>query len=628
MYVAQQKTCQTAGLEWARGDGEWILRGKGQAILTVPRQADCEDVFEPIGAGAFRWTRRTEVPIREMKMTVRSAEPPRYWLVPAVNYNGNGWGSGAQYAGFESEGEPWTYAWHRIAIPACTYAESEHWAVSLFGEEEGGMSGSICLEDGRACQSLLWPEQEGPKVLFKRCWMEQYQGSMQPRSEFTAILFVTPAGAVREDVHALLDFAWDYFSRPVTMRYPPEEVTRLDTLFFRTLWQRLYDGVTGFKSGKHWVEAQNDFVKSDGSFEMGWVGQNIALSCLLLEQYLKTGDADLKEKGLSVLDSWIRYAQVGNGLMLVHLKCDPANVDSIVNGDIPSNLDACNLGVGATYFFRAHELAARCGEDRPQYLQAARGLCDFALRAQRPSGEFAKSWFLDGSVDSPHGSVGCFFTVALFAAHRATGEEKYLNAALRSFDFYYGEFERTGYTTAGALDSFCIDKESAAPLLRSALLAFHATGDRKYVDAAEQVAYYLATWQWHYSVRYPDGSMLHEIGYDTYGSTSVSAAHNALDHYGLYWVPEYLELARLTGKDMWRSRARALWYNGTELLSDGTLVIRGRVRPAGSQEESIRHTRWGRPDKKYFTTSEWLTSWQGTYRELALDALENWDDLR
>ena len=148
------------------------------------------------------------------------------------------------------------------------------------------------------------------------------------------------------------------------------------------------------------------------------------------------------------------------------------------------------------------------------------------------------------------------------------------------------------------------------------------------MDAAEEVAYYLATWQWHYSVCFPEDSMAKKIGYDTYGGTSVSAAHNAQDPYGLYYVPEYLELAQLTGKDIWLKRARALWYNGIQLISDGTLVIHNRVRPAGSQDESVRHTRWGRPDKRIFVSSEWLVNWPGTFRQVALDRIESWDVLR
>jgi len=246
----------------------------------------------------------------------------------------------------------------------------------------------------------------------------------------------------------------------------------------------------------------------------------------------------------------------------------------------------------------------------------------------KENGELAKSWFMDGSVDSPHGSVGCFAVIPLFEAHRVTGETRYLEAALKSYGFYFNEFHSSGVTTAGALDSFCIDKESAAPLLRCAMIAYRKTGDRKYVEQAEEIAYYLSTWQWHYSVNFPEGSMCREIGVDTYGSTAVSAAHNALDHYGVYYVPELLQLAELTGNPMWRSRARALWYNGSRLISDGMLVINNKVRPAGSQDESIRHTRWGRPDNRYFITSEWLTNWQGTYRQVALELIEDWDVLR
>ena len=187
---------------------------------------------------------------------------------------------------------------------------------------------------------------------------------------------------------------------------------------------------------------------------------------------------------------------------------------------------------------------------------------------------------------------------------------------------------KNGYTTAGALDSNCIDKESAAPLLRATLRAYEATQDSKYLEYSEEVAYYLATWQYHYSVGFPKDSQLARLKVDTYGSTAVSAAHNALDHYGIYYIPEYLKLAQLTGNDMWRQRARAIWYNGIQLLSDGTLVISGRVRPAGSQDESFRHTRWVRTDNKMFVSSEWCTVWQGTFRHLVLELLEDWDILR
>lgn len=613
--------------QWKQAQDMWTLESGSERILSITTPDGCEDAFVQIEEGAYRWTRTCKVPVKAMRMAVVHHAAMRYFQVPSVNYNGNGWGSGAQYSGYAHDGKPWSYAWHRVAIPACTYAESAQFAVCLFGEETGGMSGSLWSDAGNACQALLWPEQEGPKVLFKRCWVDAFEGEMEAQDTFVAILRVSRAGAPRKAYQGMLDFAWRFFYREITMEKTPEDIVRYDTLYFRQLWHKQFDGVTGFASGMHWDDAKAAFIKSEG-FEIGWVGQNASVSCILLEAYLQTGDEDLREKALSTLDSWVRYAVQPNGLMLVKLRADPSRLDSIINGDIPVDLDACNLGTAATYFFGACELAEKCGTPRPEYARVAMGLCDFALRAQQESGEFAKSWFMDGTIHAAHGSVGVFFVLPLFDAWRRTEDRRYLDAALHGFSFYYGEFERSGYTTAGALDSYCIDKESAAPLLRAALACYHATGDEAYVAAAEEVAYYLATWQWHYTVHFPKDSLAHRIGYDTYGGTAVSAAHNAQDPYGLYYVPEYLELAKLTGRDIWKERGRALWYNGIQLLSDGTLVINGRVRPVGSQDESVRHTRWGRPDKRYFVSSEWLVNWAGTFRQASLRQMDNWDAIR
>ena len=76
------------------------------------------------------------------------------------------------------------------------------------------MSGCLAKEGDAACQSLLWPEQEGPKVLFKRCWEPPFQGTMTPRQSFQAILRVSAVHQPRKGYHGLLDFAWRYFERP------------------------------------------------------------------------------------------------------------------------------------------------------------------------------------------------------------------------------------------------------------------------------------------------------------------------------------------------------------------------------------------------------------------------------
>lgn len=87
----------------------------------------------------------------------------------------------------------------------------------------------------------------------------------------------------------------------------------------------------------------------------------------------------------------------------------------------------------------------------------------------------------------------------MIRAFKATDDESYLQSAVKAFDYYYSEFERLGYTTAGALDTWCIDKESSMPLLRSALMLYDATGNRQYITKAENISYYRDTCKlpWH-----------------------------------------------------------------------------------------------------------------------------------
>lgn len=616
------------GISFKQENSRWLVLLDDAQVLTIDVPEGCSDSFEVIDGNTFYWRRKCDTPVTNMRMTLRANYLPRYFQVPSVNYNGNGWGSGAQYSGYACEGTPWTYAWHRVAIPACTYSESDRYAVALFGEESGGMSCSIYPEGDQIVQELIWPEVEGPKVLYKRCWEPAYQGSMEPADSFTGIVMLMHAGAPRERMHDLLDFAWKLNYREVNMCYTPERVKELGLLFIRSMWIKRFNGLVGFRNGVNWDEQESDWHKHTQNFEIGWCGQNGAQSCAMLDHYLETGDEDSLHKAISTLDSWDQYAFLPNGLMYVKLTAPLDHLDSVMNGTVPTVLDTCNLGTGATYFFRAATLCEKAGVPRPNLEKRAFGLCDFFVRAQKSNGEFAKSYFVDGSVDSPHGSVASFVIPPLFDAYARSGERKYLDAALKGVDFYLGEFAKGGCTTAGALDSNCIDKESGAPLIRAAMKAYDVTGEKKYLDASVDLGYYLASWQWHYSVNFPADSLLGQHKVDTYGSTAVSAAHNALDHYGIYYIPEYLKLAELTGNDIWRQRARAIWYNGIQMLSDGTLTVRGRVRPAGSQDESFRHTRWCRTDNVIFTPCEWCTVWQGTFRHAVLQELTDWSVLR
>lgn len=606
--------------EILKTDRATVVKVNGVGVASLPFRENCADSFQ-WNADKNVWiiTRTSAAPCTDMTIDLQSAGAPSFWLVPGVNYQGNGWGSGAQYTGFRYDGSPWVYAWHRVAIPACTYVEQNGFSIALWGTEDGSNSCSIYEEDGVIHQQIIWPETEAPKSLSKRFWKPAIRKEMPPAVQFKAVLYIAQISEAWEARKKFTDTAWLFFRRDLTMPRSPEALRRLDIAFFKQCFLKLADGVTGFVRGMHWSDAECCFIKHRGDFEAGWCGQNISIACALLQNYVYTKDQDSLRKGLAVLDSWIQYGRLGNGLVYSTLVCNPKVLSSRPNGEIPTVVDACNLGVTATYLFKAAALAETLEIERPAYAATAFEICDLILGIQRSNGELARSWFLDGSVDARHGTVGCYLIPPLFDAWNRRRDERYKNAALKAFEFYYNEFIKSGVTTAGALDSNCIDKESAGPLLRSALACYKATDDRNYLSAAVRISTYLDTWQWHYSIRWPQASELAQASYDSFGGTSVSAAHNALDQFALYYVSDLIELGALTNDPVLLDRARAIWFNSTQLISDGTLCINGHVRPAGGQDESIRHTYWGRPDLRHFVFSEWLTVWMGAYRYWAME---------
>ncbi len=619
-------------------------------MLTVRPAQNCQDRFTALEDGAWLWERRADSPTAQMRMEFDTAAPAEFTMIPAVSYNGNGWGDSPEYVGDKDGDVPWTFAWHRCTIPACTYSEWEDWSAALMAAPGDAVSCSQWREGDHTRHALVWPEQEGPRVLMRHYWDGPYMGKMEPRRDFKAIIQVSQGGAPKKRYRALLDFAWRYYGHALQPSMCADDLYRFGIAYFKTLWTGEKSGFCAFNRGLQWYPSTCFYAKRDEiQYEIGWVGQNASISCALLWESLRSGDKDARDKAISVLDSWVKFARLPNGLMLIKFDKAPQEVPGGAAPDgepeeradttyMPEtamwrggvrefHIDACNLGGAAQGFFEAEELVNRAGISRPEYREMAMGICDFARRAQKKDGSFAKSWNREGQITREGGTVGCFLIPPLLTAYRLTGDGSYLDSAVRAFAFYYKELDENGFTTAGALDTYCIDKESSSPLLAAALALYRVTGENGYLEAAENIAWYLSTWMMHYTVDYPAGSLLREINFDTLGMTAVSTAHNAIDQYALHDVLSFLELAKYTGNNQWKERALAFWCSTTQLVSDGTLCVAGRVRPAGTQDEAVFHTRWGRKTLAPFQPSQWLVAWPCAFRMEILRTLKDWSEL-
>lgn len=600
----------------ADGDGFPVTPDAPYAVdLAVEQQSDSH----------FRcrmaWTNRTDVPRRwQGAVTIRAAFDAARYLIPCVSMDGNRWGAGLEPKGLTRDGARWIFAYDRTAIPACTVVESADFASSLFAADcdADSLASSCCVyvEDGRYHQQLWYPVREAPVTYSGRDkYAEGYETwrTIAPGETVTLTfhLVVSRPRWANFGICDTLDAALRLFPGEPADAPDPDALWRDSIAFARSLITHYAcaDGTKkkGFIIGFTPTEGGGFAYRGDNCFELGWCGQNVLFSRMLIEDYRRTGNRQNLDEALEILDTRVASCTAPCGLLAAQLRhCE----------NLPAaSADTCNMGYGAYELIRVWRALRRLGIDRPAYLAAARGLCDFFVEHYSPACGFGKQWRLDGTCLDAGGTIGAFVILPMCELYRETGETKYLDVAKRALDFYAARDLAQFVCTAGALDTCCVDKETSTPLLIAGLQLHELTGERRWLTIAEQAAYYFTSWMFHYQPLYPADCDISRLGVRVKGMTAVSVQHHHLDEYGLLLVPYLRKLADRTGDARWRTRADWMWRGANQYVSDGTLTLHGRRRAPGAQNEALFHCRWGfsqgfgRGD-----INDWLVAWPCAFR--------------
>lgn len=596
----------------------------------------CEYQIDEVEHGIFKITKEFVVENDKqpfyLTLDFITAYHSNWSMIPAVSYNGNDWGEGLEPKGFEQDGIPWSFSYSRVSIPGATYSEGERWSVALFGDlksSDSSFSCSLIPKENQTTHRLIWPEEESPYTYYQRdAHKKGFRKTLNLNTgdtfRISAYLVVGIVTSEKISYDKMLDFAWKTNYNKQKPWFSPQEIWNLGIYYAKNHLYVEDRAFRGFSKGLIW-DGESWHLRPTGKYLVGWTGQNLSLANSMIHSFMMTGDKADLEIALNTLETWANYSRLENGL----IRC----LFDYILGDVDDQevQDACNLAEAALNFFEAWGLLKKCNIKKTVYKDIALGICDFAISHQSKDGRFGKSWTNDGLCADPDGTIGCYLVLPLLEAYRITGEKKYLKSAEHGYEFYMNSFLNNGYTSAAALDTYCIDKESAIPLLKSSLLLYHIKEHDSYLKNAELASYYLASWQWHYTTPFPEGTPLHTMNYDTFGGTSVSVQHHHIDPFAIVFIKEWFQLAELTGKDIWRQRARAVWANGTFGISDGNLVVSGRKRPIGSQDEGFYHTYWGAPndgtDCAFGNVSNWLVAWPTAFRLEILHHFKDWDQL-
>ncbi len=619
----------------------------------------CVEKKETLGGGLFKITRSfTNLENNERKLKFLFDASPLFdvnkYLIPSVSYNGNEWGEGKEPKGmYADNGEIWVHPYDHTTIPSCSLTENKEQAFSMFvsteTEESTVSSVSVFKDNGRYGQRILWPMNEAPYTYFEN---DQYREAFETfitlnkNETFTAAVYLLLSTPRWEnygiaDTIDLIPSLFPFKNKDGSDRRPchsPEKLWELGMAYSQYLLMP-YRGKLLYSSGSRPVK--NGLALLD-HFEIGWCGQNIMNARMSIVEYLKTGNKQLLTNAMAVCDAWIEK-QFDNGLILGHYEWytegrewnykprDPnkswaSNVD-YKNGWLP---ETCNTGWAASEMLKVYKLLSDNGIEKPEYREFAKKIVDFFERNYSEEFAFGKAWHFEGEkCEEPGGTIGLFITMAMIDAYKILGDEKYLEAAKKSFNFYMERDINNFVCTAGAIDCTCVDKETAGPALFVGIALYEITGDKKYLEDTEKAAYYFLSWMCCYDMVYTEDDEFTQYGYYTQGSTSVSVQHPALDQWGEIIVPELYRLAAYTGDKKWEHFGYMIWTNCTQCIAtEENRVFHGMPRPIGSQNEAFYMSHWGHnrdiPNIRGYL-NDWLVSWVNAFRLYVIDKMPKED---
>jgi len=584
-------------------------------------------------------------------ISVQTENSPLGWFIPSVSYSGNQFGNGMEPKGLLCEYEPWIFSSDRMGVPGCTVVMGKQGCSALFlSKEDIRSSCSLEIRGDSVIQRVFFTHIEYPKA-----YLEKFRYgdavlntvTLSPQESFTvsANLFLYENTGIF-GYRPLIEFLLTKWARPSVSR-DKLEIYEYSMSFLRRLVEHIGENTLtnmGFLPNPQKKKAEipySEFVyRKNGRYECGWCGQNISNAFLLLldqaekqhftltqktpiapfdmafapEGQFDTESSDFKD-AVSILDTWQKY-RFPSGLF-------PVLLDDVFRGKTEYSLDLCNLGWLVYQYLNCYILLKNGGVERKDYLESARGVLDVLLHHLAAGKGFPQTVNEKGAVLCDLGMAGGMVTVAVLQMYRITGEEKYLLAGKNSFDFYYDTYLSRNVAAGGALDTYCVDKESAGPILRASLMLERLTGDPMYLEKAENIACYLQTWMFYYDIPFPKGTDAERLGFTTFGATAVSVQHHHLDCWASFYIPDFRYLAACTKHSVWELASKALREYIFGGISDGKTELHGFLRPAGAQNEAIFQSDWsfdGKHKKGEF--NDWLVSWVNTFRLMDINHLK------
>lgn len=298
-----------------------------------------------------------------------------------------------------------------------------------------------------------------------------------------------------------------------------------------------------------------DMDISSISFQFGFVGQQPGIGYLLMRYGLQEQNEEAYEKGMGILEFWVKKAMTEEGLpqMCYH----PG-----LKGFEPYPFYTRMLADGMEAILDSYVYLHKRGTEKTSWLEFCKTTADWLVNAQNEDGSFYRAYYRDGSIRMDSLSNTPSIIRFLVQMYLVTKDERYKAAALKAGDWSYDNCYRNLEYRGGTCDNTDIqDKEAGIYGVFGFLALYDLTGEDKWLEALKSAADYVETWTyaWTFPIKTPwtrhpfnKYSISGQSIITIFGGADVYMACCAYVFYRLYLITKddhYLDFAEFVYKN-------------------------------------------------------------------------------
>ena len=487
--------------------GEMLMR----ADKNLETSTNYSKVDDNTSLMEYTFTAKEDVTNPKILVAFSHVENALWWMMPATKYNSIDRNVSVQKRGDKPSQQFGVYSWQRTSVPGLAYTEGNKYAVATWSD--GDCAATLLPTKGNALHCLMWPELDNP-----------VGNGFELVEDETGL----PKGSRSWEVG-------DYNFAPknhVTMKKGEKKVIRM--YIYTSFVKPHHAAMSGFLRSA-WSLAKAPLLPNVNDKKLWkegigkikdqpWTGvESLAVANVLLAGYAQKGGKALFSRGMELLDKALD-----------------------VEWKSLTGRQQAELAVGLLH---ADTLVGKCGKPQPQYRERALEICQYIMGEQYSDGIWSKE-------------VGPYYIPAMLSAYDATTDNAYLQAAQKGYVPYMAALRNDVAWWWGA-----VDRVSAFPMLQTTLWLYKHTGEDTFLQDAVLASSFLSTWLWHSDVDWPVKDGQAGKKYHTFGLSRPSTDCPQFDIEACRWVPEWMELAKLTGDSQWQDKASIIWKSSAQIAS-------------------------------------------------------------